>query len=628
MVFWKKDDTHSMYQNYLDRGKSQYKSGQFRDALKLFEIALKYDPKSYVAWNWKGSALRRLGRYEKALTCYDRAISLDRSKSYPFPYIGKGDIYREQKLFPRALSEYERAINIKKHPWSLNGKAQCLYETGKKDKAFLMAEEAIRMRPSFVFPYILVGDISFDRGLFMDAKKIYQKAFSLTNSRSKSLRISLNNKIQKCQNNEEGGNENLNESMILIRQLFSGSGKERSDASYQLDLLAKNNLAGQIIRNNPFPIFESSLGDPVPEVRRNVQWILANLALNGFSFEVAESGILNRIAANLNYRDKEVQSSATWSLGVLAEAGQGIHVAETDMIAPCIRLLDDTNAEVRALAAFALDKVAFYASPEPLVQEKGIVGLASHILDKDTSVCVANLWALWSVACRGYSDSLCEVRTLITDLKLCAQSKDLEIRKAAISIIGELSTVTEKSFLENKDLEWILLTGIGSRSNRVRGASVWAAGRWADEGLIKSLIQNGVKEKLRNCRDDRHRVHVFYHDERRWKERSIGGIAADVLTKFDTPRPVLSPPCKSDYRTAYFIAKNFAEQLRCNKLQEARKTVIHLEQFVCGLILEMVQNQRDYLDFCFQDEIDGIPDECVNDAELLKETVLCKAMWG
>lgn len=212
------------------------------------------------------------------------------------------------------------------------------------------------------------------------------------------------------------------------------------------------------------------------------------------------------------------------------------------------------------------------------------------------------------------------------DLKLCAQSKNLEIRKAAISIIGELSTVAEKSFLENKDLERILLTGIGSRSNRVRGASVWAAGRWADEGLIKSLIQNGVKEKLRNCRDDYHRVHVFYHDEQRWKERSVGGIAGDVLKKFDRSRPILSPPCKSDYRTAYFITKSFVEQLHQSELQEARKTVIHLEEFVCGSILETVQNQRDYLDLCLHDGIDEISDEFVNEAELLKETVLCKVM--
>ncbi len=394
MIFQKRGDVHSKYRHYYNKGKSQYKSGHFLDALKSFDTALEFEPKIYRAWNWRGSTLRRLGRYEEALTCYDRAISLDRSKSYIFPYIGKGDIYREQKSYSKALSEYDRAIKIKKHPWSLNGKAQCLYETGKKDKAFRLAEEAIRMRPSFVFPYILVGDISFDRDLFMDAKKIYQKAFSLTYSSSQSLRIYLNNKIQECKNNEDGVNENLNESMILIRQLVSGTDKERSDASYQLDLFAKGNQAGQIIRNNPFPVFESSLGDPVAEVRRNIPWILANLALNGFSFEVAESGILNRIVPNLNYKDTDVQSAAAWSLGVLAEAGQGIHVAESGMVAPSIQLLYASNTELRALAAFALDKVAFYASPELLVQEKGIVPLVSHILDKDTSVRVANLWAL------------------------------------------------------------------------------------------------------------------------------------------------------------------------------------------------------------------------------------------
>ncbi|KAF1078118.1 tetratricopeptide repeat protein [Methanogenium sp. MK-MG] len=621
-MFFKKTDTHSKYQNNMDKGHSQYKSGQYRDALKFFEKAITFDPQSYVAWNWKGSSLRRLGRYEEAIKCYDHAIFLDKS-SYPFPHIGKGDIFFKQKLIPKALTEYNRAIKIKRHPWALNGKAHCLYETGKKDQAFRLAEEVIQMRPSFVFPDILEGDIFSDRGSYNDALKRYDKALSLTHLDSTEIQDSLNHKKLNCRIYVAPDQVDIAHFMHL---LSTGTNQERADASDSLDRCVKNNLAGQIIRQRPFSLFERSLQDPVPDVRQNILWALGNLACNSYSHEVAESEILCRLVDCLHDPSEDVRSAAAWSLAVLAESGQGIHVAETGMVSPCIRLLDDPNAEVREMAAFALDKVSFYASPEPLVRENGIVALARHIMDGETSVREKNLWALWSVASRGYSNSLCEIDMLITDLKLCAQSRNPEIRKAAISIIGELSTVTDKSFLENKDLERILITGIGSKRNRVRGASVWAIGRWVDAGLSKTFTRNGAKDLLKTCYNDQHKVHVFYHNEKNWKQRSIGGIAGDVLKKFDSSRPVPTQSSKSDYQTAYFIAKGYVDELHRNELQNACKSVVHLEHLVSGSILSDVQKQRGILEYYLKQEIEGIPEEFENMAEISKEMILVKTM--
>ncbi len=606
----------------MDNGHSQYKSGQYHNALTFFEKALQLDFQSYRAWNWKGSSLRRLGRYEEALQCYDHAITLDKS-SYPFPHIGKGDIFFKQKLIPKALTEYNRAIKIKRHPWALNGKAQCLYEAGKKDQASSLAKEAIKLRPSYLYPYILQGNIFFDRGSYRDALKMYEKALSLTNPDATYNRNLLNHKILNCRIYVAPDQVDI---AHLLHLLSAGTNQERTDASDSLDRCAKNNLAAQIIRQRPLSLFERSLKDPVSDVRRNVLLVIRNLAKGGFSYEVTDSGILNSLSDCLQDPSENVRSAALQSFGVLAESGQGIRVAETGMVGHCVGLLDDTNTEVREMAAVALDKVAFYASPEPLVHENAIVALAHHIMDAETSVQEKNLWALWSVACRGYSDSLCKVDMLITDLKICAQSKNLEICKAAISVIGELSTVTEKSFLENKDLERILLTGISSQSNRVKGASVWAVGRWVEAGHTRSLTPNVVKDKLRNCREDRNKVHVFYHSEQQWKQRSIGGIAGDVLKKFDTSSPTPLPSSKSDYQTAYFIAKGYVDELHRNELQNARKSVVHLEQLVSASILADVQKQRGYLEFYLQQGIEDVSEELVNMAEKSKEMIHAKAM--
>jgi len=346
------------------------------------------------------------------------------------------------------------------------------------------------------------------------------------------------------------------------------------------------------------------------------------------------------MAAHLDDPADPVRSAAAWSLAVVAEAGQGIAVADSGAILRCIHLLYSKNHEVQACAALALDKIAFYASPEPLVRNGGDIALARLLNVQNDEVRFRVLWALWSIACRGYVDSLCNADPLITDLKRCAQEKDLEIRKAAVSIIGELSTVRDRSFLQQKDLEKVLLGCIGSKSNRVRGAAIWAAGLWADAGYAPMLIQAGLKEAIRWHRDDRARVHVFNHSEHRWVERSIGGIADDVLKKItvsshpipskpDTPEIIAVPADQGspgpDYRTAYFVAQNLVEHLRRGDLLEARKSALHLEEFVRGGILENLKQTREHLRFYSDEGIDEI-ESLADDVELLKEDILREAM--
>ena len=154
------------------------------------------------------------------------------------------------------------------------------------------------------------------------------------------------------------------------------------------------------------------------------------------------------------------------------------------------------------------------------------------------------------------------------------------------------------------------------------------------------LIQVGVKEAVRNNLDDRTMVHVFNHSEHRWKERSIGWIADDVLKRIVTPpklipsKPdipeIIAVPAdqgspRPDYRTAYFVAQNLVEHLRQGDLLEARKSALHLEEFVCGDNLEELQQIKERLHFCSDEGIDEV-ESLADDVELLKEDILREAM--
>ena len=58
-------------------GKSFLENGDFDKALSFFEQALLLDIKNPDLWNYKGTALRSLGRYGESMDCFNNSLKLD-----------------------------------------------------------------------------------------------------------------------------------------------------------------------------------------------------------------------------------------------------------------------------------------------------------------------------------------------------------------------------------------------------------------------------------------------------------------------------------------------------------------------------------------------------------------------
>tara|TARA_B110000467_G_C18159354_1_gene388691 strand:- start:284 stop:511 length:228 start_codon:yes stop_codon:yes gene_type:complete len=58
-------------------GKSFLENGDFDRALGSFEQALLLDSKNPDLWNYKGAALRSLGRYAESMDCFNNSLKLD-----------------------------------------------------------------------------------------------------------------------------------------------------------------------------------------------------------------------------------------------------------------------------------------------------------------------------------------------------------------------------------------------------------------------------------------------------------------------------------------------------------------------------------------------------------------------
>ncbi len=61
----------------VEKGKISLKENDFEAALGYFEQALLLNQNNPELWNYKGVALRSIGRYDEALECFNKSLELD-----------------------------------------------------------------------------------------------------------------------------------------------------------------------------------------------------------------------------------------------------------------------------------------------------------------------------------------------------------------------------------------------------------------------------------------------------------------------------------------------------------------------------------------------------------------------
>ncbi len=94
----------------LELALSLHKSGKLKDAIDFYSEAIRKNPKSAEAYNWRGIAYDDLGETDKALQDFDTAIDI--SPNYADAYNNRGEIRRKKKMYREAVSDYSKAVQL------------------------------------------------------------------------------------------------------------------------------------------------------------------------------------------------------------------------------------------------------------------------------------------------------------------------------------------------------------------------------------------------------------------------------------------------------------------------------------------------------------------------------------
>lgn len=135
--------------DFINRGVALYRSGRFEEALTWFDKALEINVRNAAALQYRGDALEKLERYEEALLAFNSAIDAD-PKSREAHYL-KGRVLV-------ALERYEEAVDclttaIERNEGSLEAYQeliQALVRLGRDDEAREYASRASSVDPDMI----------------------------------------------------------------------------------------------------------------------------------------------------------------------------------------------------------------------------------------------------------------------------------------------------------------------------------------------------------------------------------------------------------------------------------------------------------------------------------------------
>ncbi len=132
--------------DYVEQGKALYFEGRYEEAITFYDRATQMEPENPRAWFGRGAALARMQQMEEAIAAYDRAIQIKPDSSEV--WFGKGAALAKMQRLEEAISAYDKATQLKPDfflAWF--GKARCHSLQGNVESALESFQQAVSLNP-------------------------------------------------------------------------------------------------------------------------------------------------------------------------------------------------------------------------------------------------------------------------------------------------------------------------------------------------------------------------------------------------------------------------------------------------------------------------------------------------
>jgi tetratricopeptide (TPR) repeat protein len=131
----------------LSKGIALNDLGRYDEAITYFDKALAINPNYKNALLSKGWSLSNLGRYDEAIEYYDRAIEID--PNYILALNNKGLALNGLGRYDEAITYFDKALAINpNYEWALNNKGNALNDLGRYDEAITYYDKALAINPN------------------------------------------------------------------------------------------------------------------------------------------------------------------------------------------------------------------------------------------------------------------------------------------------------------------------------------------------------------------------------------------------------------------------------------------------------------------------------------------------
>jgi Tfp pilus assembly protein PilF len=167
---------------YVGRGRAYVELGQTARAIQDFDEAIRLDPKNTAAYDFRGDAYKKLGQIQRAMSDYDQAIKLAPTEA--LYYVDRGNAYLDLGKPQRAIEDYGAAIRIdQKDAGTYFNRALAYNKLGQQERAIQDYSEAIRLNPNYVEAYENRGWTYQALGKTKQAQSDFDKAKKLRAAR-------------------------------------------------------------------------------------------------------------------------------------------------------------------------------------------------------------------------------------------------------------------------------------------------------------------------------------------------------------------------------------------------------------------------------------------------------------